>query len=119
VARRGARPAGKSIRGGHVHRLTLRALCFRLTASRNHAVINEPTVQTTLSNPKRRRLRFGMRSLIGFVLFLGLSFGWLGWVQRPVLEQEILVAELARDRAVEDTRPAFPSSLPTLRGLAL
>jgi hypothetical protein len=66
--------------------------------------MNEPTVQTTVSNPKRRRLRFGMRSLIGIVLFLGLAFGWLARMQRQVAEQDALVAELARDRVIVNSQ---------------
>jgi hypothetical protein len=74
-----------------------------LAASRSHAVMNDRTVQTTVSNPKRR-LRFGMRSLIGIVLFLGLAFGWLARMQRQVAEQDALVAELARDRVVVNSQ---------------
>jgi hypothetical protein len=57
-----------------------------------------------------------MRGLIGFVLFLGLVFGWFGRVQRQVAEQEALVAELARDGIVvngrEPTQLCLALSLP-------
>src|SRR5258706_15746372 len=75
-----------------------------LTASRSNAVMNEPTVQADLSSPKRRRLRFGMRGLIGAVLLLGLVFGWLARMQRQAVEREAVVAELARDRVGVITR---------------
>jgi hypothetical protein len=66
--------------------------------------MNEPAVQAAASKPKRRRLRFGMRRLIGIVLLLGLAFGWLARVQRQVAEQDALVAELARDRVVVNSQ---------------
>ena len=66
--------------------------------------MNEPTIQAAVSNPKRRRLRFGMRSLLGIVLFLGLVFGWLARMQRQAVEQEAVVAELARDRVIVNSR---------------
>jgi hypothetical protein len=66
--------------------------------------MNEPTVQATAAKTKRRRLRFGMRSLIGIVLLLGLAFGWLARVQRQIAEQDALVAELARDRVIVNSQ---------------
>ena len=59
--------------------------------------MNEPTVPAAVSNSKRRRLRFGMRGLIGVVLLLGLMFGWLTRIQREAVAREAVVAELARD----------------------
>jgi hypothetical protein len=66
--------------------------------------MNEPTVQATASNPKRRRLRFGMRGLLGIVLFLGLVFGWIARMQRQAVEREAVVAELARDHIRVNSR---------------
>jgi hypothetical protein len=66
--------------------------------------MNEPAVQAKVSNPKRRRLRFGMRSLVGIVLLIGLAFGWLARVQRQVAEQDALIAELARDRVIVNSQ---------------
>jgi hypothetical protein len=66
--------------------------------------MNEPTLQTAASNPKRRRFRFGMRGLIGAVLLLGLFFGWLARMQRQAVEREAVVAELARDRVIVNRR---------------
>lgn len=60
--------------------------------------MSEPTAQSAVSNTKRRRLRFGMRGLIGVVLLLGLIFGWLARMRREAVEQEAVVAELTRDR---------------------
>src|SRR5262245_1260854 len=60
--------------------------------------MKEPTVPAAVSNAKQRRLRFGMRGLIGVVLLLGLVFGWLARMQREAVEREAIVAELARDR---------------------
>ncbi len=73
--------------------------------------MNDATIQAIVSNPKRRRFRFGMRSLLGIVLFLGLVFGWLARVQRQVVEQEAVVAELARDRVVVNSREPTPLCL--------
>jgi hypothetical protein len=67
-------------------------------------VRNEPTVQAAVSDSKRRRLRFGMRSLLGVILFLGLFFGWLARMHRQVVEQDALIAELARDRVIVNSR---------------
>ena len=78
--------------------------------------MNEPTVPAAVSNPKRRRLRFGMRSLIGVVLLFGLVFGWLARMQRDVVEQEAVVNDLARDRIVVNlaaSRPSCAWSLPS------
>ena len=66
--------------------------------------MNEPTVQSAVSDAKRRRLRFGMRGLIGVVLLLGLIFGWLARMQREAVQREAVVAELARDRIVVNSR---------------
>jgi hypothetical protein len=66
--------------------------------------MDEPTVQTAASKPQRRRLRFGMRSLLGIILFFGLVFGWLANAQRQVMEQDALVADLARSRVVVNSR---------------
>lgn len=66
--------------------------------------MNEPTFQTAVSNPKRRRLRIGMRGLIGVVLLLGLVFGWLARMQQQALEREAVVSELARVRVGVNTR---------------
>jgi hypothetical protein len=59
--------------------------------------MNKSTVPTAVPNLKQRRLRFGMRGLIGVVLLLGLIFGWLARIQRDAVAQEAVVAELARD----------------------
>src|SRR5262249_45788388 len=75
-----------------------------LTASRRNAVMNGPALQTAASKPKRRRFRFGMRDLIGAVLLLGLVFGWLARMHRQAVEREALVAELARDRVIVNSR---------------
>ena len=66
--------------------------------------MDESAVQATASKRKRRRLRFGMRSLIGIVLLLGLAFGWLARVQWQVAEQDALIAELARDRVIVNSQ---------------
>jgi hypothetical protein len=60
--------------------------------------MNEPIPQTAVSTPKRRRLRFGLRGLLGVVLVMGLIFGWVARLQRQAREREVLVAELARER---------------------
>lgn len=65
--------------------------------------MSEPTVQATVSNPKRR-LRFGMRGLIGAVLLLGLTFGWLARMRREVFEREAVVTELTRRHVVVNSR---------------
>src|SRR5262245_10695511 len=78
-------------------------MSFCWTVSRSHAVSNEPAAPATVLGPKRR-FRFGVRSLIGVVLFLGLVFGWLARMQRQVAEQDALVAELARDRVVVNSQ---------------
>jgi hypothetical protein len=84
-----------------------------LTVSRSKGVMDEPSVRATVSIPKRRRLRFGMRRLLGAVLLLGLVFGWLAGMQRQAVEREALVAELARDRVIVNSRE------PALLGLFL
>jgi hypothetical protein len=66
--------------------------------------MDEPSVRDTVSIPKRRRLRFGMRGLLGAVLVLGLVFGWLAHMQRQAMERESLVAELASDRVIVNRR---------------
>jgi hypothetical protein len=66
--------------------------------------MNEPRVQAGFSKSKPRRLRFGMRSLIGVVLLLGLFLGWLARMQREAVEREAVVAELARDRVHVNSR---------------
>jgi hypothetical protein len=66
--------------------------------------MNEPSVHAAVSDSKRRRLRFGMRSLLGIVLFLGLVFGWLARLQRQALEREAVVAEMAHDRIIVNSR---------------
>jgi hypothetical protein len=66
--------------------------------------MDEPSVRATVSIPKRRRLRFGMRGLLGAVLLLGLVLGWLARMQRQAVEREAVVAELARDRVGVNSR---------------
>ena len=66
--------------------------------------MNKPTVPAAVSNSKQRRLRFGMRGLIGVVLLSGLVFGWLARMQREAVEREAVVAELARDRIGVNSR---------------
>src|SRR3954466_10382435 len=66
--------------------------------------MDEPSVRATVSIPKRRRLRFGMRGLLGAVLLLGLVFGWLARMQRQAVGREAVVAELARDRVIVNRR---------------
>lgn len=58
--------------------------------------MDDPTSQAAASNPKRRRIRFGMRGLIGAVLSVGLVFGGLVRMQRQAVEREAVVADLAR-----------------------
>jgi hypothetical protein len=70
--------------------------------------MNEPAVQATVSASKRRRLRFGMRSLLGIVLFLGMVFGWLTRMQRQAIEREAIVTDLANDWVhVESRKPTL------------
>ncbi len=70
--------------------------------------MNELTLQTEVSRPKRRRLRFGMRGLIAAVLVLGLVFGGIARMERQVRAREALVAELARDGiVVVDHQPTY------------
>ena len=70
--------------------------------------MNEPTIQAAVSASKRRRLRFGMRSLLGIVLILGLVFGWLTRMQRQAIEREAIVTDLANDWVhVESREPTF------------
>ncbi len=71
--------------------------------------MNETAVQVAEPKLKRRRLRFGLRGLIGVVLLLGLVFGWLARIHRQALEREALVADLARDRVVVNSR--YPTLL--------
>jgi hypothetical protein len=66
--------------------------------------MNEPSVQAFVPTAKPRRLRFGMRSLIGVVLVAGLFLGWLARMQREALDREAVVAELARDRVLVNSR---------------
>jgi hypothetical protein len=83
-------------------RSDLGEFCF--AALRRNAVMNEPTVQAIVSASKRRRLRFGMRSLLGIVLFLGLVFGWLTRMQRQAIEREASVTDLANDWVHAESR---------------
>jgi hypothetical protein len=70
--------------------------------------MNEPTVQAAVSDSRRRRLRFGMRSLLGIVLFLGLVFGWLTRMQRQAIEREAIVTDLVNDWVrVESREPTL------------
>ncbi len=66
--------------------------------------MNDPTVQAIVSNSKQRRFQLGMRRLIGSVLVLGLLFGWLARMRREALEREAVVAELARDHIIVNSR---------------
>jgi len=45
--------------------------------------------------PARRRLRIGLRGLIGAVLLLALFFGWIARVERKGRERAAIVNELA------------------------
>jgi hypothetical protein len=75
--------------------------------------VSEPVPLSAASGPKRRRLRFGLRGLIGAVLVLGLVFGWVARMRREAGEREALVAELDRERI------RVNHSEPTLLCLAL
>src|SRR4051812_37006295 len=79
----------------------------RSTASRSHAVMNEPTVQAAASNPRRRRLQFKMRELMRAVLSPGLVSGCLALTQRQAVAREAGVAELARGGGVNSREPTL------------
>jgi hypothetical protein len=50
-----------------------------------------------------------MRSLVGVVLLFGLFFGWIARMHRQAVEREAVVAELARDRILVNSRePTLP-----------
>jgi len=66
--------------------------------------MHETTAQAAAPAPKPRRIRFGMRGLIGAILALGLFFGWLAHLRRQAVEREALVAELARERVILNSR---------------
>ncbi len=57
--------------------------------------MNEPTTRDAVARPARRRLRVGLRGLIGAVLLLGLFFGWIARVERKGRERAAIVNELA------------------------
>ncbi len=50
------------------------------------------------TKPAKRRLRLGLRKMMGLVLVLGLIFGGVARFQRQAREVEALTADLARDR---------------------
>ncbi|MGE3819879.1 MAG: hypothetical protein AB7I30_10615 [Isosphaeraceae bacterium] len=62
------------------------------------------TERTALFTLKRPRFRIGIRGLIGVVLLLGVGFGSLARMRREAVQREALVAELARDRILVNSR---------------
>ena len=66
--------------------------------------MNDPTVPTILPKSKQRRFQLGMRGLIGSVLILGLLFGWLARMRAEALEREAVVAELASEHIIVNSR---------------
>jgi hypothetical protein len=70
--------------------------------------MGEPIPKTVAAKPKRGRLRFGLRGMIGAVLVLGLILGGIARKQRQITEREFLIADVSRDHIVVNwTEPTY------------
>jgi hypothetical protein len=57
--------------------------------------MDQPTTRTLETKP-RRRLRFGLRGLIGSILLIGLALGLIAREDRRVRTQSAVIADLSR-----------------------
>ena len=72
--------------------------CLRSLGS--NLMMNPAASPKILETRNTRRVRIGIRGLLGMILVMALILGWIAHMRREVREQEALVAELASEHII-------------------